>query len=131
MIFMTCSKVTPAFGESIASTPVILGCGGVDWPRAMGARTIANASSRYDISIFIFQLLGFLTEICVLFWYRWVPHTNLDAGEEKRLLRAKKLAKKRKGHGNSQRSWYYTVPASQGECDGYGIDVQTPPGRWR
>src|SRR5580700_4074676 len=96
MIFMTCSKVTPAFGESIASTPVILGCGGVDWPRAMGARTIANASSRYDISIFIFQLLGFLTEICVLFWYRWVPHTNLDAGEEKRLLRAKKLAKKRK-----------------------------------
>src|ERR1700736_4820524 len=53
MIFMICSTVAPGFGVRIVSTPVILGCGGVDWPCARGARTIANAGSRKDIAMFI------------------------------------------------------------------------------
>src|SRR5437763_17063386 len=73
MIFMICSTVAPAFGVRIVSTPVILGCGGVDWACAIGASTVANASSRYSISIFIVQLLLIPREI-VMTWYRWVPH---------------------------------------------------------
>src|SRR5437879_3348764 len=43
MIFMTCSTVTPGFGVRIVSTPVILGCGGVDWPCAKGASVSERA----------------------------------------------------------------------------------------
>src|ERR1700747_915813 len=67
MIFMTCSTVTPGFGVRIVSTPVILGCGGVDWPCARGARTVAKPSSKYNISIFIVQLLLISRGIWILF----------------------------------------------------------------
>src|SRR5216684_2055255 len=77
MIFMICSTVTPGFGVRIVSTPVIFGwgggCGGEDWPWARGASTVANASSGYNISIFIDQLLLISCEIIML-WYQWVPH---------------------------------------------------------
>src|ERR1700722_16223316 len=85
MIFMTCSTVTPGFGVRIVSTPVILGCGGVDWPCARGARTVANASSRYNISIFIVQLLLILHGIWILRGTTWYHAASLDAREEKRL----------------------------------------------
>src|SRR5262245_24413845 len=62
MIFMTCSTVTPGFGVRIVNTPVILGCGGVDWLRARGARTVANASSGNDIAMFMFSSFAYSTE---------------------------------------------------------------------
>src|ERR1700731_2061090 len=86
MIFMTCSTVTPGFGVMIVSTPVILGCGGVDWPCAMGARTVANASSRKDISIVdIVQLLLIPHGIWFLRGTGGYHAAGLDAREEKRL----------------------------------------------
>src|SRR5258708_10395377 len=85
MIFMTCSTVTPGFGVRIVSTPVILGCGGVDWPCTIGARTVANASSRYHISIFIVQLLLLPHGIWIFEWYHWVPRASLDDREDNRL----------------------------------------------
>src|SRR5437879_9424708 len=85
MIFMTCSTVTPGFGVRIVSTPVILGCGGVDWPCAMGARTVAKASSRYNISIFIVQLLLIPHGIWILRGTIGYHAASLDARQEKRL----------------------------------------------
>src|SRR5579859_4612450 len=113
MIFITCSTVTPGFGVRIVSTPVIFGrggaCGGAGWPCAMGARTIPNASSRYNISIFIIvELLRFLTEIGVLLWYPRVPHTSKtqERGESFR-TRSFFLSA---GRTQASSLWYYTVP---------------------
>src|SRR6266851_1957720 len=54
MIFMTCSTVTPGFGVRIVSTPVILGCGGVDWPcaRAPGPSRTPSAGRTFQSALF-------------------------------------------------------------------------------
>src|SRR4029077_12899219 len=120
MIFMTCSTVTPGFGVRIVSTPVILGCGGVDWPCAMGARTVANASNRKDISIVdIVQLLLIPHGIWILRGTNGYHAASLDAREEKRLRPRIKIVV------------LYGTRVGKEEGDGYGIDVKTPPEKRR
>src|SRR5260370_18375831 len=86
MIFMICSTVTPGFGVMIVSTPVILGCGSVDWPCAMGARTVAKASSRKDISIVdIVHLLLIPHGIWILRGTNGSHAASLDVPTEKSL----------------------------------------------
>jgi hypothetical protein len=74
---MICSGTIPGFGVRIVSTPVIVGFGGVDWPCAKGARTVANASSEYNISIFIVQAPLILIPHGI-----WVLHKNFIASPQ-------------------------------------------------
>jgi hypothetical protein len=76
--------VTPDFGVRIVSTPVILGRGGVDWPCAKGARTVAKATSGKDIAMFIVTLLLILHVASFDGTTRY-HHATLDVREEKRL----------------------------------------------
>src|SRR5689334_10122944 len=121
MIFITCSTVVPGFGDSITSTAVTSGFGGVDCAPATGATIIPNASSSCDIpicgnSMCIVSVPFFPSRFLFIGTARY--HYELDAAKNEKLRQGTKNFH----HGMSktlagrEHFWYYMVPTPPGGC---------------